>query len=88
MLPASARRPVTPADLAGHTPREIALMRNEIYARHGRPFRLAPIRAYFDAQPWYHASATYRDSLLSPLEKRNAEFIFDYENRHGMHWPE
>ena len=46
-------RALTPADLQGRTLRELALMRNTIYARAGHPFRKKWLRDYFTAQPWY-----------------------------------
>ena len=41
------------ADLEGRTLRELALMRNTIYARAGHPFRKKWLHDYFSAQPWY-----------------------------------
>ena len=75
----TSTRPVTDADLDGRSNWELTLMRNEIYARHGRPFTNKYIRNYFLSQPWYSPNPNYRDSWLSRLERENAEYIRDYQ---------
>ncbi len=84
LLPVSAFRLLTEADLRYFSPRELTLIRNEIYARHGRTFQTAWIQAYFDSQSWYQRDPTYRDSWLSRTEARNAAFVADYQRRTGQ----
>lgn len=79
ILPQSNARQLTRGDLAGMTNWQLTLARNEIYARHGRPFDNATIRAYFSNTGWYRANSAYRDSWLSQTETRNAAFIRDYQ---------
>ena len=69
------KKAMTAEDLGGYTPWQLRLMINEIYAVHGRPFKDAELRSYFQQRPWYRARADYNDDSLSPLEKRNAWFI-------------
>ncbi len=57
--------------------------RNEIYARHGRRFSDQELQAYFDGKSWYQGTIEpedFEESLLSEIEKTNAELILMYEN--------
>ncbi len=46
-IPFFMTRLVTDADLAGKSPWELRIMRNEIYARHGRGFNSTDLQEYF-----------------------------------------
>lgn len=81
LMPQSNDRNLTAADLAGWSNWNLTLARNEIYARHGRPFNNDYIRRYFLNTGWYSPNANFRESWLSPLESRNAAFIADYQTR-------
>src|SRR5262249_11198863 len=78
---ASADRPlyydraVTAADLDGRTLRELAIMRNTIYARAGHPFRKKWLHDYFTAQPWYKPLNKDDDSKITKLDRANATVI-------------
>jgi len=72
---------LTEADLKGWSNWQLTLIRNEIYARHGRPFRNRAIRTYFMHTGWYHPGRTSMLYPLYPWERRNAEFIWDYQER-------
>lgn len=50
---------------------------NEIYARHGFVFRTASIRAYYEAQSWYHPDPGY-DGSLSAIEQYNVGLLSQY----------
>ena len=67
--------------LKGVTLYELRVLRNEIYARHGRRFQTAWLRTYFSEQPWYRPSATFRESDLSEVEKANVKVITAAETR-------
>jgi hypothetical protein len=66
--------------LRGLSLHELRLIRNEIYARHGRIFRTPWLQQYFEGQPWYEASEAFRDEDLSGADKENVELIVKYEN--------
>src|SRR5215472_4345677 len=72
-------REITPADLDGRSLRELTLMRNTIYARAGNRFRKKWLNDYFSAQPWYHPLDKMDQSKITPLDRKNAEFISNYE---------
>lgn len=83
ILPDSATRRLTQADVAGLTWEQCCLARNEIYARHGRIFQTKQIAAYFEAQSWYHGTvpgASFDNNMLSPIEHANVDFLTSYEN--------
>ena len=72
-------RQVTQDDLNNRTLRELTLMRNTIYARAGNPFRKKWLNEYFSAQSWYHPLAQMDQSKLTPLDRKNAEAIADFD---------
>lgn len=80
----SDKRLLTEADLSGLTKSELGLARNEIYARHGRKFKLAEYSNYFNKCSWYSVNPNYNyadeDSNLSEIERKNALFILKVEN--------
>lgn len=81
ILPQSATRPLTAADIASLSPAELRMARNEIYARHGRIFVSADLASYFSRFPWYHPTST--DVVLSQMESRNAMFLLAAERSRG-----
>src|SRR5215469_17677501 len=72
-------RQITPEDLKDRTLRELTLMRNTIYARAGNPFRKKWLNDYFSAQSWYHPLTQMDQSKLTPLDRKNAETIADFD---------
>ena len=67
--------------LQGLSLHELRLLRNEIYARHGRMFRAEWLQQYFYTQPWYNPDENFKDEELSGNDKLNVETIVRYENR-------
>ena len=59
---------------------QLRVLRNSIYARHGRKFKDASLRQYFNSQPWYNG---YRNEIsareLNKYESYNINFIQKYE---------
>lgn len=81
LLPQSNDRRLTNGDLTGWSNWQLTLARNEIYARHGRPFSNVEIRAHFVGTGWYSPNSGFSESWLSPLEQQNADFIRKYQLR-------
>ena len=86
----TSQRPIRGSDLDPLSVKELELMRNEIYARHGWIFRRADLRNYFDSQPWYRPridNAYYSnqqvEAELSPIERRNIQIIISREHALG-----
>lgn len=67
--------------LQGLSLHELRLLRNEVYARHGRMFRAEWLQQYFYQQPWYTPNEEFKDETLSGTDKLNVETIVKYENR-------
>jgi hypothetical protein len=72
-------RALTKADLEGRTLRELALMRNTIYARAGHNFRKKWLRDYFTSQPWYKPLAKDDNSKITRTDRANAALIAQAE---------
>jgi hypothetical protein len=77
-------RVVDAEELRGKSAWELTLMRNEIYARHGRSFKDPDLRAYFRSRSWYHEDPGFSDSKLTEKERRNASFIMKYQQEHNL----
>jgi YARHG domain len=67
--------------LRGLSLHELRLLRNEIYARHGRMFRAPWLDQYFNSQPWYLPNDSFKDEELSGKDKQNVETIVRVEKR-------
>src|SRR6185503_7402095 len=73
-------RAISEQMLQGLSLHELRLLRNEIYARHGRMFRAEWLQQYFFFQPWYAPDENFKDEELSGNDKLNVETIVKYEN--------
>ena len=73
---------ITEEMLHGLSLHELRLLRNEVYARHGRTFGPVWLQQYFDFQPWYRpVEEGQKPSELSAIEKQNVETIVAYERK-------
>lgn len=77
----SDTRLIAEAELYSLTPWQLKVARNEIYARHGRPFVHQDMQCYFNLQSWYSINPNYSNDLLSSIETKNAETIKTYEQK-------
>jgi len=68
-------------DVEGLFPETARRLRNEIFARHGRTFKDANLQSYFASQEWYRPDARFSLKSLTPIERKNVDFIFAYEAR-------
>jgi len=67
--------------LHGLSLNELRLLRNEVYARHGRKFQAEWLSQYFFSQPWYRPDENFKDEELSGADKQNVEIIVAYEKK-------
>ena len=72
---------ITEQMLRGLSLHELRLLRNEIYARHGRIFKTDWLSQYFFSQPWYDPKEDFKDEEISGNDKANIETIVKYENK-------
>jgi serine/threonine-protein kinase len=49
------------SDLTGLSPYELQLLRNAVFARHGRTFKTPELQRYFDSRSWYSPRSSYSD---------------------------
>lgn len=74
-------RVVTAAELAGWSKAELRVMRNEVFARHGRIFQSADLQDYFSKKAWYRQNTSYSDDLLTAVDKENVRIIQEHEEK-------
>ena len=72
---------ISPQMLHGLSLNELRLLRNEIYARHGRKFQAEWLQQYFWGQPWYQSDENFKDEDVSGADKQNVETIVAYEKK-------
>jgi YARHG domain len=73
--------PLTDSLLRGTTLYELRLLRNEVYARHGRRFETPWLRDNFKNAPWYKPRRDFTIAELSENEKNNVKLIQAVEAR-------
>jgi YARHG domain len=72
-----SHRYLTLEELQGLSADELAIVRNEIFARKGRYFKDDALRSYFSQFPWYQPRAW--DVPLSPVEQANVKLVQSLE---------
>ncbi len=77
LYPFASTRRLSYNELLGYTARQLKIMRNEIYARHGYVFQTADMKSYFAGQPWY--TPISRNVSLSRIEQENVATIKSVE---------
>ena len=82
---ATASRNLTETELAACTCLQLEILRNEIYARHGRIFKRADLQQYFGAQPWYKANPNNPsgEGGQNQFERSNAAKVLNLEKARG-----
>ena len=76
-------RAVTEKNLIGKTYQELDIMRNSIYAYHGRRFNRIDLQEYFNKQTWYKPRfmpQKFPSDLLTAVQKENVVFITSYQS--------
>ena len=58
---------------------DLRVLRNEIYARHGRVFKDKKLQQYFETQSWYKANPEFMDDQLNEIEVQNLAKIKEAE---------
>ena len=85
ILPTDSRL-IEESELYGMSQEEVALARNEIYARHGHIFTTEAYADYFEQQSWYTPNPNF-DSMdptqLTEIERKNIDVIVGYEEKMG-----
>jgi hypothetical protein len=71
---------ITERDLEGKSLQELWLMRNEIFAKHDKPFNTYELYAYFMGKG-YKPDKNYNDKRLSKIELANVNYILEKEKK-------
>ncbi len=74
-----AAEPITPDMVEGLFVEDLRVLRNEIYAKHGRVFKDSNLQKYFEAQTWYQPNPDFKDEMLSEVESKNLAIIRETE---------
>lgn len=68
---------------------ELAVLRQTIYARHGKRFDDLALQSYFDRKAWYREDPDYTDDSLTMEDRRNIAAILCVEGDVELaHWQE
>ena len=70
---------LTESDLKYLDKSQLRLMRNAVYARHGRTFKSIDLQSLWDCYTWYEKNPNYSDDLLTETDKYNIELVQKFE---------
>lgn len=81
IMPDSDSTYLSASDLSQYNKSTLALIRNEIYARHGYVFNTEPFKSYFNSKSWYTPDPSFKgnDSELNNYEVQNVRTIQSVE---------
>ncbi|CUP79286.1 hypothetical protein BH721_02045 [Clostridium baratii] len=82
LAPDSDSAYLTEKELKGFSKNDLALMRNEIYARHGYIFRTEPFVSYFNSKSWYTKNPSFKgdNKELNKYELYNVNLLKKLED--------
>ncbi len=72
---------VTETELANLAPAELRVLRNTVFARHGRAFESPGLQHFFSSRKWYKANPNYNDDLLTDVDRVNLKLITQIESQ-------
>lgn len=78
ILPDSSSKRLSADDVSGLTDTQKQMAINEIYARHGRRFRIPEVQWYFNEKAWYLGTVAADDfdvDVFSETEEKNIELL-------------
>lgn len=83
ILPNSDNQYLKESDLESLSKEQLALARNEIFARHGYVFTMDEFKDYFTTKSWYSPNPSYdgSDSTLNEYEIANYKLIQELEKK-------
>ena len=90
IFPLSSTVLLTEDDLLNCSDNELAIARNEIFARHGRKFQDFYLSNYFESCSWYEGIVSpeaFDDAVLNQTEKDNILIIKKAEERYKKEHP-
>ncbi len=72
-----------PEYLTNLTKKDLRIVRNAVYARHGRPFKSKDLQEFFYKQnkKRFKMNPNYKDSMLTKIDKANITYIQGLEKK-------
>lgn len=74
-----SNRKLNRSDLSDYSKEELKILRNAIFAMHGRVFKSADLREYFGNCSWYEPRFENVDDDLTQIERANITLIKSLE---------
>ena len=74
-----AKRAVKKTDLQSFELEDLQMLRGIVFGKHGRIFKEVTIQDYLSKQAWYKPSNKFKNSLLTPVERKNIDLIRELE---------
>ena len=74
---------LVPGQIRDLSRRDLRLLRNSIFARHGRAFKSPHLIEYFAQKVWYEPDTAYTDARLSAVDKANITMLRQREDELG-----
>lgn len=83
IMPSSDQRYLSEQDLIGYNKTELALIRNEVYARYGYVFESPKYRDYFGRKTWYtpNYNITNLENYFNDYEMQNVKLLKRLEGK-------
>lgn len=75
VLADSSHRKLKVDEVMAMSPEKLRSAQNEIYARHGHPFKNPDLKAHFEKMPWYKARPEFSEKDFSWIEQRNIQIL-------------
>jgi hypothetical protein len=74
---------ITVDQLSNLSRRDLRILRNTVYARHGRQFKSQLLQEYFDNMSWYQADPAFTEKQLTKVDVTNIRLIKSVEDTLG-----
>jgi YARHG domain len=77
------KTPLSVDELSDLSRRDLRILRNTVFARHGRPFKTNSMRTWFERMEWYRVDPKYTDKRLTKTDLENIKLIRSVEDSIG-----
>jgi hypothetical protein len=81
--PSQLDRLLTLKQLDGLSRRDLRILRNTVYARHGRAFKSQLLQQYFGNMSWYQVDPAFTEKRLTKIDTTNIRLIKSVEGSLG-----
>ena len=81
--PSQLDRLLTLDELTDLSQRDLRILRNTVYARHGRTFKSNTLIQWFSDKDWYKPDDSFTEASLTPIDRTNVKLIRSVEDSLG-----